>query len=908
MKGHLPWQGLKANGKKEKYQKIMKKKLEIDISELCRGVPKEFEDFLRDVRSLKFTETPDYDRLRGRLVKAATPKLPGLGGDTLPSAFDSCIYDWYKHRSHPEEPPPPPPARGPNVDTVVRPLSDQERALLRLLQQKQPIVTRRGLRQEPPAGGAALGEASRVRQKQQPLTLSERQVNKVCAAAAGVPAGAAGRHSPSRVRREPRETKHTAADLSRPGVIPPRTPAPPPLRSSQLPNESLLINRTAAPAAAGPAAAVGGAPSIIESAAGGRGGSKKRTIETWGEPPPPIVRQREVISLQTQETRPYRRGYKATTAADVPPPAAGGRSLDKPTKQRLNSSKPTAAPPSRLCPNPAAAAADKCPIQPTVVKSRHYGSRTSSSGEMDDQPTRVTFKYNSNNVLVPAGSGSAQMHSLPPPQAVKPARRPRPAAAAAAVRTPPRRDMPPTTLRELRPPNAPATKRRMADDPEDDDAWRISQQELYRSCASLYRVRLENNSTDKSTSITRVVKAKLPVVVPPPAPMDLLRPAPLPEGFMFFGRSKLQYESVVPKSHPLLRNGSAANPDDAPGTAVSQKPEHTSHGTKLPVSGRPHTAVAAATSPATHQQQPQQLRESPPVTSSTSPGYQAPQSEARLVCMSSESARRYSPKQAESTPVGTTTTASLGQTHHGAVVPLNFPVAEQHGGRGAGQDQTSAAATVAESRLCSQNRHHMYSATTTRMAAQIPSGGTDHVLTCRTVPSHGSVFHLPKSDSLLLTTTTPVQQRCASHVFQRTDFNNNNLCGHNNWHSSPPPADCRYYPSAVPNTVIAACPKPRHGSIVPSSDDDIANQQHQRSSSFVVPPHRPLPLPSSLRTAPATAALSRVARSTTTSCLLGSRGHQAPRFVYPSTITAGTPATHRILLQASLDRRAFPSS
>ena len=38
LKGELPWQGIKAKTKKEKYSKILEKKLEINLNELCEGL------------------------------------------------------------------------------------------------------------------------------------------------------------------------------------------------------------------------------------------------------------------------------------------------------------------------------------------------------------------------------------------------------------------------------------------------------------------------------------------------------------------------------------------------------------------------------------------------------------------------------------------------------------------------------------------------------------------------------------------------------------------------------------------------------------------------------------------------------------------------------------------------------
>lgn len=64
MKGILPWQNLKANNKKEKYERIMEKKLSIVPDVLCKGLPKEFEIFLSESRRIYFDEEPDYSYFR----------------------------------------------------------------------------------------------------------------------------------------------------------------------------------------------------------------------------------------------------------------------------------------------------------------------------------------------------------------------------------------------------------------------------------------------------------------------------------------------------------------------------------------------------------------------------------------------------------------------------------------------------------------------------------------------------------------------------------------------------------------------------------------------------------------------------------------------------------------------------
>merc|ERR1712194_645405 len=60
--------GLKANSKKEKYEKIMEKKMSTPIEVLCKHFPAEFVTYLNYTRSLRFEDRPDYAYLR-RLLK-----------------------------------------------------------------------------------------------------------------------------------------------------------------------------------------------------------------------------------------------------------------------------------------------------------------------------------------------------------------------------------------------------------------------------------------------------------------------------------------------------------------------------------------------------------------------------------------------------------------------------------------------------------------------------------------------------------------------------------------------------------------------------------------------------------------------------------------------------------------------
>jgi casein kinase 1/casein kinase I family protein HRR25 len=67
-RGSLPWQGLKANTKKQKYEKIMEKKMNTSIDSLCKNLPAEFRAYMEYTRALRFDDKPDYAYLK-RLFK-----------------------------------------------------------------------------------------------------------------------------------------------------------------------------------------------------------------------------------------------------------------------------------------------------------------------------------------------------------------------------------------------------------------------------------------------------------------------------------------------------------------------------------------------------------------------------------------------------------------------------------------------------------------------------------------------------------------------------------------------------------------------------------------------------------------------------------------------------------------------
>ncbi|XP_076906917.1 casein kinase 1-like protein 11 isoform X2 [Bidens hawaiensis] len=64
LRGSLPWQGLKAGTKKQKYDRISEKKMLTSIEVLCKSYPSEFMSYFHYCRSLKFEDKPDYSYLK----------------------------------------------------------------------------------------------------------------------------------------------------------------------------------------------------------------------------------------------------------------------------------------------------------------------------------------------------------------------------------------------------------------------------------------------------------------------------------------------------------------------------------------------------------------------------------------------------------------------------------------------------------------------------------------------------------------------------------------------------------------------------------------------------------------------------------------------------------------------------
>lgn len=81
---------MRGKTKEEKYKKIKESKVGTPISELTKGYPKEFADYMNYCRNLEFKEDPDYDYLR-RMFKELYNRC-GFEND--------FIFDWTIQRYH----------------------------------------------------------------------------------------------------------------------------------------------------------------------------------------------------------------------------------------------------------------------------------------------------------------------------------------------------------------------------------------------------------------------------------------------------------------------------------------------------------------------------------------------------------------------------------------------------------------------------------------------------------------------------------------------------------------------------------------------------------------------------------------------------------------------------------------
>eukprot|EP00928_Gymnodinium_smaydae_P097017 TRINITY_DN8688_c0_g2_i1.p1 TRINITY_DN8688_c0_g2~~TRINITY_DN8688_c0_g2_i1.p1 ORF type:complete len:346 (-),score=32.63 TRINITY_DN8688_c0_g2_i1:233-1228(-) len=86
-RGSLPWQGLHANSRHDKYMFIMKMKKHTSVDELCKGAPKELADICAYSRSMPSDEIPDYVLLKRLLKQLFVRKGFRCGSDFNSWAF-----------------------------------------------------------------------------------------------------------------------------------------------------------------------------------------------------------------------------------------------------------------------------------------------------------------------------------------------------------------------------------------------------------------------------------------------------------------------------------------------------------------------------------------------------------------------------------------------------------------------------------------------------------------------------------------------------------------------------------------------------------------------------------------------------------------------------------------------------
>eukprot|EP00667_Euglena_gracilis_P016260 EG_transcript_16999 len=115
-KGRLPWQGLLKEGRPDAhYTCIGRRKMGINLAELCEGLPPEFAEYLRHVRATPFDARPDYRHLGGLFRAVLRRECPGDDAfDWLPGSpasecglsFDSSLAE-RTHSMVPSGPPSP---------------------------------------------------------------------------------------------------------------------------------------------------------------------------------------------------------------------------------------------------------------------------------------------------------------------------------------------------------------------------------------------------------------------------------------------------------------------------------------------------------------------------------------------------------------------------------------------------------------------------------------------------------------------------------------------------------------------------------------------------------------------------------------------------------------------------------
>jgi len=150
----LPWTRNDNPNDEVEHDRLKQIKVAALPEDICRGMPDEFEEFLRYCRKLKFTETPDYGRWIGKFRGVA--KSHGFP--------ESDAFVW----------PPPPPPVGPLMSSALDRLTD---TLVSLQPKSHAVVP--SPRKEPTNEGAemakVLGDLGKLRLEETPQVLGDRR-------------------------------------------------------------------------------------------------------------------------------------------------------------------------------------------------------------------------------------------------------------------------------------------------------------------------------------------------------------------------------------------------------------------------------------------------------------------------------------------------------------------------------------------------------------------------------------------------------------------------------------------------------------------------------------------------------------------------------------------------------------
>lgn len=150
-RGSLPWQGLKAATKKQKYDRIMEKKMTTPTDVLCRGFPNEFAIYLNYTRSLRFDDKPDYSYLR-KIFR----DLFVREGFQYDYVFDWTVYKYQKNAQAIQQ------AAGNTANQAAQGDPKDAQAARKDAQQALPRGTRKQITGDVPDTNRAVGGSDRM--------------------------------------------------------------------------------------------------------------------------------------------------------------------------------------------------------------------------------------------------------------------------------------------------------------------------------------------------------------------------------------------------------------------------------------------------------------------------------------------------------------------------------------------------------------------------------------------------------------------------------------------------------------------------------------------------------------------------------------------------------------------------